>query len=64
MNDENNVVGMITRKDLLHEMCEQKYHEKEEEEKYDLEREREERERIVAQTSKESLSRFINPPSV
>jgi len=33
VNDDNNVVGMITRKDLLHEVCEQKYHEREQEEK-------------------------------
>ncbi len=32
MNDDNHVVGMITRKDLLHEVCELKHQEKEEEE--------------------------------
>jgi hypothetical protein len=64
VNDDNNVVGMITRKDLLHEVCEQKYHEKKEEAKYEREREREEREIRVSKNSKESLERLLNPTKV
>lgn len=61
VNDDNNVVGMITRKDLLHEVCEQKYHEKHEEEKYEKEREREALERRVLQNSQDGLARLVNP---
>ena len=64
MNDDNNVVGMITRKDLLHEVCEQKYHERQEEAKYEKEREREERESKVSLHSRESLERIMKPADV